>query len=313
MIPKLEDDNEHCKLIYIEEITRMKSLLLLTNTVAEAEILLCGLKLLIERETARFGIRGGQPMSAFGVYSTQKPAPTTFASEDHINGKAQVKKSHIVEEKPSHMADRVESVAIDASNINQRFDYGVTIVQALNEVTSLPMPLPLCRALLLDSSSPVIRKWEQDRGDTDYVKSPWEYSNGTSNVMENNQSELKHITSGTMVGALRTVTFTRMRNGQKVNLSETHTVDVDDPSELSFSVNEKMPRRGFAVLIKVKISATSHQTCEILITADLMPIGRNMSDQGAVNKAFILVIDELKARYGNSDKGKKTRSSKDKG
>jgi len=302
-IPKLEDDSEHFKLIYIEEITRTKSLLLLTNTVAEAEILLCGLKLLIERETARFGVRGGQPMSAFGVFSTQKATSLNFINEEQPNAKVQAKRSLITEEEPSQSTFRGSSSTFEAPNVNLRFEYCVSIVQPLDEFISLPIPLPLCRALLLDSSSPVIRKWDQDRGDTDYVKSNWESSKSAANVTDSHPSELKHITSGTMVGAARTITFKRMRNGQKVSLSETHTIDIDDPSELSFSVNEKLPRRGFAVSVKLKISAASHQSCEILITADLMPIGRNMSDQEAAHKAYLLVVDELKARYGSGDKG----------
>lgn len=306
-IPKLEDESEHSKLIYIEEITRTKSLLLLTNTVAEAEILLCGLKLLTERETARFGIRGGQPMSAFGVFSTQKSTLSNFISEEQANSKVQAKKSLAIDEKSSQSNSQGSSSILEAPN---RFEYGVSILQPLDEAISLTIPLPLCRALLLDSSSPVIKKWDQDRGDTDYVKSNWEFPNSAVHVVDSRQSELKQITSGTMAGASRTITFKRMRNGQKVDLSETHTIDIDDPSELSFSVNEKMPRRGFTVSVKVKISAISQQSCNISITADLMPIGRNMTDQGAVYKAYLLVVDELRARYCSGDKGERQKHLK---
>ena len=58
-----------------------------------------------------------------------------------------------------------------------------------------------------------------------------------------------------------------------------------------------MPWRGFAVLVKVKISATSNQSCEIFITAYLMPIGRNMSDQEAVHKADMEVNRKVREIY----------------
>jgi hypothetical protein len=151
----------------------------------------------------------------------------------------------------------------------------------------------------------VIKKWYHDRGDSEYVKSSWEFPVSSSLKSELHSSELKCISSGHMVGGSRTVTFKRTRNGQKVDLSENHTVDVDNPSELSLSVQEKMPRRGFNVQVTVNVSAVSNQSCQVLITADLTPIGRNMADQSAVHKAYLLVIDELKTRYGSGSKGEK--------
>ena len=244
-------------------------------------------------------------MSAFGVLSSQKAVSTNFINEEQLNGKGQYKKSAAADDNNSQSETRGSISTLGITNVHQIYEYAVSIFQPLEDATLLPIPIPLCRALLLDSSSPLMRKWDQDRGDTDYIKSNWEFSSSNARATEDHSSELRYISSGTMVGGSRTITFNRARNGQKVSLSETHTIDIDDPSELSYTVHEKMPRRGFAVQVKIKVSSISHQSCEVLITADLMPIGRNMSDQTAVHKAYLLVVDELRARYGSGEKGEK--------
>lgn len=56
------DGTEHLRLISIID-TYGRSLLFLADNVRESEIIFCGIKLLLERETACLGIRGGQPIS----------------------------------------------------------------------------------------------------------------------------------------------------------------------------------------------------------------------------------------------------------
>jgi hypothetical protein len=60
-----EDKTEHLRVISIQDISGT-SLLFLANNFREAELLFCGLKLLLERETARFGVRGGLAITALG-------------------------------------------------------------------------------------------------------------------------------------------------------------------------------------------------------------------------------------------------------
>ena len=47
------------------------SLLFLANNVREAELLVCGLKNLLERETAHLGVHGGLPLREFGGMSLE--------------------------------------------------------------------------------------------------------------------------------------------------------------------------------------------------------------------------------------------------
>ena len=63
---KGEDKMAHLRVISIQDSSGT-SLLFLANNFREAELLVCGLKLLIERETTRLGVRGGMPKSWFGI------------------------------------------------------------------------------------------------------------------------------------------------------------------------------------------------------------------------------------------------------
>jgi len=60
-----DNTEEHLRIIYFEDVSRT-SLLFLANNFREAELLVRGLKLLLERETARLGVRGGLPITALG-------------------------------------------------------------------------------------------------------------------------------------------------------------------------------------------------------------------------------------------------------
>jgi hypothetical protein len=65
-----------------------------------------------------------------------------------------------------------------------------------------------------------------------------------------------------------------------------------------------MPRRGFSAKARMIIRSFSPQSCEARVVTELRPAGKNLSDQQAVHKAFILVLDEMKMRYGVEGKGK---------
>ena len=94
-----------------------------------------------------------------------------------------------------------------------------------------------------------------------------------------------------------------MRNRELVRLSETITVERDTNQTLSFAIVDRMPRRGFSVKIRVILRPSSAQSCDDSVIAELRPIGKNLSDQIADHKTFILVLDEIKVRYGFEGKG----------
>jgi len=100
-----------------------------------------------------------------------------------------------------------------------------------------------------------------------------------------------------MCGAHRTSSYERPRNGQLVRLFETQIVDSDDSEKLAFQIHERMPRRGFSIKVKILLQAYNNE-CEATVLGEIRPVGKNMSNPAAVHKAFLLVIDELRERYG---------------
>ena len=181
-----------------------------------------------------------------------------------------------------------------------KYIHGQLLVREICKKLVLPVPLPFCRVLLLDSTSPVISQWEQGGGNIDYEKTPWTFPPATPREMDQYQSENQLIASGSMYGAHRTISYERLAR----RMSETHIVDADDAEKLAFSVNERMPRRGFSIKVKVVIRRSSFgNECEASVLAEIRPIGKNMSNPTAVHKAFLLVLEELRDRYGNSGNG----------
>lgn len=119
-----------------------------------------------------------------------------------------------------------------------KYVHGQLIVRDIATNIHLPLPLPLCRVLLLDSSSPVIEKWEDDRGDKHFTRTDWTFPPTTPRELEWHASEHQLIASGSMMGAHRTMSFDRMRNGSLVHLSETQIIDADDSEKLAFTISE---------------------------------------------------------------------------
>jgi len=371
------DQTEHLRIISIQDVSGT-SLLFLANNFREAELLYCGLKLLLERETSRLGVRGGLPITALGGRATEgamspaaargfkeTPMPdplrlnrerrrsssngrnvsgysssemdnetdqddgSTMFTEDssgligrglpegrktwgkvpgraYMRNQAAAGRSTLV---PPMVDGDIESYQDQPSLVPQgangvpRYVLGQLLVRDISTNVQLPLPLPLCRVLLLDSSSPVISKWEADRGDVDFSKTDWTFPPATPREGERHESEHHLIASGSMMGAHRTSTFSRPRNGSTVRLSETQIVDADDSEKLAFTISERMPRRGFSIKVKVILRAHTERSCDASVIGEVRPVGKNMSNQAAVHKAFLLVMNEIKLRYGTEGSG----------
>ena len=332
------DEIERLRVISIQDVSGT-SLLFLANNFREAELLVCGLKLLLERETARLGVRGGLPLRAFGGMSLEgamsPSAARGFRDDPTMDTTTRTgRSSH--RRTPSEISDALETEDSEADNTARRnwgqvpgrnymrgqaaavvesddhtfneqgvphFVHGQQIIRELETNVRLPLPLPLCRVLLLDSSSPVIKTWERDRGDKGFEKTRWAFPPATPRELERHSSEHQLIASGSMSGAHRTTSFDRPRYGSMVRLSETHTVEADDAKTVSFTVTEQSPRRGFSVKVRITLRAHEENSCDAGVVVELRPIGKNMSNQAAVHRAFLLLLDEVKLRYGAEQNG----------
>jgi hypothetical protein len=185
------------------------------------------------------------------------------------------------------------------------YELGKAVYTDIATNFSLPLPLAMCRVLFLDSMSPVNKSWEAGRSDTDFTYSEWQFSPGSLREIEQSScSEYQLISRDSMVGAQRTVSYNRSRNRELVRLSETIIVEQDDMTAgLVFVVKDEMPRRGFQAKAIVQLHSFGNNTCEARIITEIKPVGKNLSNQQAVHKAFILVLNEMKKRYGLEEKG----------
>jgi len=346
-----EDKTQHLRVISIQDVSGT-SLLFLANNFREAELLVCGLKLLLERETARLGVRGGLPITALGgknkdgamspaaargfrespsraqpaAKQRQRSRPikkqssgydsSVIGDESLLSGidenlegtgsppEAQKKFSKWSKQPGrDYMRGQASSlVATDQSGLSEQgvpqYVHGQPIFRDIAKNVRLPLPLPLCRVLLLDSTSPVIKQWEKDRGDMDFDKTKWTFPPATPRELERHSSEHHLIAAGSMIGASRRVSFDRPRYGSIVHLSETHSVEADNPKQVSFTVTERNPRRGFSLKVRIVLRAHKDDACDASIQADVRPVGKDMSNQAAVHKAFLLVLEEITNRYG---------------
>jgi lipid-binding SYLF domain-containing protein len=342
-----EDQTEHLRVISLQDVAGT-SLLFLANNFREAELLMCGLKLLLERETARLGVRGGLPISALGgrvldgamsptaargfrdtpsstasVGSNRRRrnggrSPSGYISSDveefdESGGEdgSQNPAKYLPEGRkswgrvPGRSYMRGQAASMKGNQISGSTEQGVPqyvhgqlLVRDIAKKVRLPLPLPLCRVLLLDSTSPVIARWEKDRGDVVFDHTLWTFPPATPRELERHTSEHSLIATGSMCGAHRTSAFDRMRNGSWVRLSETQIVDADDSEKLAITVAERMPRRGFSIKIRILLRAIKDNACEATVFAEIRPVGKDMSNQAAVHRAFLLVMNEISSRYG---------------
>jgi hypothetical protein len=357
----------------------------LANSRREADILFSGLKLLLEREMNRLGVRGGVPLSELcgksipgaitpeqargetnkssrgnsrpiarirprkGVASRGISNPSDidagYASSDVENDEdslftrdssVYLKDRHKVPEgrkswsqvparsflrdqasgapevkSPAKLNVKPSSTFIPKTipppekkdDIQPIYAHGELLIRDISTDVMLPLPLPLSRVLLLDSSSPVITKWEADRGDVKFVKGGWEFPANSPRGLEIHATERQLIASGSMMGAHRKTSYDRMRSGQIVHLEETQIVDSDDLEKLSYTVTERTPRRGFAIKIRIILRSTEDGLSSATVRGEIRPMGKNMTDQSAVHRAFNLVLNESRLRYGEEKKG----------
>jgi len=184
------------------------------------------------------------------------------------------------------------------------YELGKTISTDIATNISLPLPLSMCRMLFLDSSSPINKSWEAARVDSDYRHGAWTFPPGSVREFErDNSTEQQLVARSSMLGAQRTISYSRTRNRELVRLSETVTVEQDDNQTLVFVVTDQMPRRGFSAKARIHLQSYGSKQCEARVVTEIRPVGKNLTDQQAVHKAFILVLDEMKKRYGAEEKG----------
>ena len=257
-----DDATEHLRMISVIDM-HGATLLFLANNFREAELLVCGLKLLLERETSRLGIRGGVPISQLEgkggavakpsgpssrfAHDRRSEYPITDPDEESVFTSLRETKSgtnqtafrtdtvpegqvswskisgrdflqtHALE---SSYYGETESYATARSHVQgpgvntssplttptslgteqiPTYTFSELIIREIASKVYLAFPLPLCRALLLDSSSPVITKWEAGRGDFNYCTSPWTFPPATPRENEKYTHEHQLIASGSMV------------------------------------------------------------------------------------------------------------------
>jgi hypothetical protein len=294
--------------------SRDKRLIFRLSSPDLAQLVFNGIVLLIEDTCAKFGTRGGSGKSLPNKSPKRKNASRKsksgipqslehdgFSSSEDENFEEDEEDSRDESlqlpagwKSWSKIAGRsyLKKQAISEEGCPQ-YVHGQLLVRDICKNAHLPLSLPLVRVLLLDSSSPVIQQWEKKSGNTGYEKTPWTFPPATPREMDQYQSEHQLIASGSMCGAHRTISYALNSS----RLSETHIVDFDDSERIAFSVNERMPKRGFSVKVKVIIRSFQNE-CDATISAELRPVGKNMSNPTTVHKAFLLVLDELGDRYG---------------
>ena len=313
----------------------------ITNTIREAELLTCGLKLLVERETRRVHVRGG---IAFDKLDQSSPDENSEAHDKNMDRRSESSsdfsstgngsdddstnqdlpgglqswsqvpaRNHLRSEASCHDgATKVEKeldhpISLKANIGAQdgiKYYHGDQLVTEIATDVKIPLPLPLCRVLFLDSTSPLMKRWEFDRGDMNYSRTGWNFPPSSSRRAESELPMNELLSRGSMQSAHRTVLFDRLRNGQHIRLSETIVVIVDGNERVSLSISERMPRRGFSTKVRITLLRETRNSCSICIFGDIVPVGKDLSNQGAVHRAFLLVVNELKGRYGTQGKGK---------
>jgi hypothetical protein len=318
----LEKPKESRRVIGLE--TNYNKLNFVAKSDQEAQVIMSGLRILLESETKRCGIRGGIGKDGESPRNNINASP----SNNIKRGVKKNKKNGLSGYASSEVEDNDDMSAISIGDMPEgrktwgrvpgrnflrgqaaandhgypQYVHGQLLVRDIAKNVLLPLPLPLCRVLLLDSSSPVISQWEKDRGDVEFEKTPWTFPPATPRERDQYQSEHQLIASGSMCGAHRTISYQRPRHGQLVRLFETQIVDSDDSEKLAFQIHERMPRRGFSIKVKILLRSYNNE-CEATVLAEIRPVGKNMSNPEAVHKAFLLVIDELRERYGPEGKG----------
>ena len=277
-----------------------------------AALIFHGLIVLLERETSRLGIRGGKSISNKTKH-LPTPKALNYEEDDDVARKTK-------EEDPTYirwclLPGRSYLRQIANQGSTPKYVHGQLLVRDLAKNVRLPLPWHITRKLLLDTYSPVfVRAWgggtnststSTNAKDTNYIlnKTTWTFPPATPRQQESsNVSEAQLIATGSMRGAHRTWSFEpkhgpKHSGGAVMRLSETHIVDADDSEQLTIQIQERLPRRGFSIKVKLILRPFSDDSCEASVIAEVRPVGRNISNPTMVHRAFLVVIDELKSRY----------------
>jgi len=357
-----DDATEHLRVLSIQDVMG-NSMLFLANSSKEAEMLFCGLKLLLECETSRLSVRGGVSLDELGGQIGKGAlTPKTARGSARRRSRSRDRNDLVSKSRNSRLDDKsryssfgdpgtdsdessggAKAKALQreaegiAANVDDRhrvpdgraswsqlpgrnhmkflaaaptdfppptYELGKVISTAMTTNVTLPLPLSMCRTMFLDSSSPLNRSWEAGRTDINFQHGQWTFPPGSVREFEQtSSSEHQLIARASMVGAQRSISYSRTRNRELVRLTETVVVERDDEKSLVFVVADQMPRRGFAARARIRLHSFSQQSCEARVLAEIRPVGKNLTDQNAVHKAFLLVLEELNKRYGVDEKG----------
>jgi len=347
-----DDATEHLRILSVKDVSG-KSLIFIADSDIEAELLFCGLKLLLECETERLGVRGGVPINEIGgklrkdsltpaaARGASLRSPTAsgrhdatkrmkddvrdvskYSSFGEIGSSSDgdeilTNKKQVPDEErdwsqalpsPNHK-ESVEKVVSPRAHVQMQTNESPKYVlgkEISNDVASnmtLPLPFDLCRLLLLDSASPLNQTWERERGDSDYQHGEWTFPPSSPRVHERGLSEEQLVSGGSMLDAQRVNSYARSRSREKVALSEVVFVEKDDNQGLVFVIADRAPRRGFSTKARIQVRPYSPHNCAIKIISEIRPVGKDLNNQAAVHKAFVLVLDEMNYRYGIEGKG----------
>jgi len=299
----LTPDADDPRLVALHD-TAGPALCFLANSAREAELILGGVQLLLEQETLRLGVRGGLPCTALGSQIEGAMSPSAARGFREPRKRQKKTKNVDISCDSSSMDPRDVSTATSRSLTRPdapRYRHGRPIHRDIARNIVLPMAFTVCRVLLLDSSSPVHKHWNREKelkGDADLEVSPWSFPPDNPREAERGKTENDLIANGYMTGASRSMIFSRPRYGNQVPMAEVNLVESDDIQRTTYTISEKSPHRGFATKIRVVVHAIHENTCEANVFCELTPVGKDVSNQEAVHKAFLMVQQEVRERYG---------------
>ena len=315
-------------------------MLFIANNTPELVVLFCGLKLLVEKETTRVGIRGGQPIGQaskpelevdttdemtdegsdgkdndFFPIQEQVHTPNTITHTSYdeklavttqvVEQENGMNRSYSNSVSSYDNSGEFDDISLRENVVPARYVQGRVLHTEIATNISIPLPLPLCRALFLDSDSPLMKKWEVDRGDFNYSYGGWNFKpTSPRGVSQLDAQDFELIATGKMTGGFRTTTFQRIRKEKLVDLSESWVVEIDEADKFVFTIAETMPRRGFSVKVTIAIRPSTERSCDVSMVGEIVPLGKNTSNQSIVHRAFLLLVKEVKDRYGRERQGK---------
>ena len=256
------------RLIQIKSVSGI-NLVFVTSTIPEAEVILCGLKVLLANEAVRWGRRGGARID-FSVPSKY------FLDDDDCYSSTTMTTS------TSHHS---------SSNASNKYGGHLLLEDIVNNCI-IPLPLPLCRVLLLDSNSPVIASWKSVSDRYCPWTFPTDYDKGITTGKTTDTQLLN--TSKNLVGATR---YLKDKDG---GIIETYFIDSDDEEKVACTISEYLPRNGFSIQVRI-IFRKKDDHCKADITTELRPtpsyIPKNYHSPS-------LILQYLNSPFGTDKKGK---------